>query len=101
MADLPDPAILTVNGSYDIPVAVAREHLFALKGVFGGATVTMTTRSDTDQSGATFDSVTDGAWTDETEQLFAAPSQIARLTVTNAGGSTAIRVLMTSRKVNR
>lgn len=88
--------LLTANGSTNIPVEAGKEYLFALKGTFDGATVTLTTRSTV--SAGVYDSAEGGAFTDETEQLFLAPSSELRLTVTDAGGSTSIRATLVARK---
>tara|TARA_R110000868_G_scaffold124963_8_gene330213 strand:+ start:428 stop:730 length:303 start_codon:yes stop_codon:yes gene_type:complete len=90
MADLPNPPLLTADGDYDFPTQVGEAYLLTLKGTFGGATVTMKTRSDV--VAATYDAVTDGAFTADAEVNFRAPSLVTRLTVSGAGGSTAIRV---------
>lgn len=92
MPNLPDPAILTANGAYDIPGLVpGRTHLLTLKGVFGGATVEMTAWND---ALGTYTPVDGGSWDDVAEVRFAAPSSKARLTVTSAGGTTAIGVTL-------
>jgi hypothetical protein len=88
--------LLTANGSTNIPVEAGKEYLFALKGTFDGATVTMTTRS-TVQAGV-YDSVIGGAFTAETEQLFLAPSSELRLTVSAAGAGTSIAAILVGRK---
>lgn len=93
MPALPNPAILTANGSYDIKLRAGFKYLLTLKGVFGGATVAITTKAPSDQSGETFDTVTGGTWTAGTEQILISPSDLARLTVTNSSGTTSIRVV--------
>lgn len=82
---------ITANGDTDIPVEIGKEYLFTLKGNFGGGTVTMTTRSDIEH--VQFDAVIDGAWTAETEKVFAAPSKLVRLNMTGAT-SPNIRVVL-------
>lgn len=89
-------ATLTANGSLDIPLERGAEYIFALKGPFGGATVTMTTQSPVTPSQQ--DSVDNGSFTAETEQLFLAPSNEVRLTVSGASGSPAIRASFVKRK---
>ena len=96
--NIPTPPVLTANDVYDVKANPGFEYLFALKGTFDGATVTLSTRDDTVQDDQLFNTVADGSFTAETEQLFLAPSQILRLTVSAAGASTSIRVLMLPRK---
>jgi hypothetical protein len=89
MSDLYRKNPITANGSYDLAVNMGDVYLFTLKGTFGGATVAMTILSNVDKS--SFDSVTDGSWTAETEQTLIPSGSLVRLTVTNASGSTSIR----------
>jgi hypothetical protein len=88
--------VLTANGTTDKSVEIGKEYTFKLKGNFDGATVTMTTRSLVNNG--EYDSVEGGAFTDEAEQLFLADCKEIRLTVTGAGGSTAIRASFVKRK---
>lgn len=90
MSALPNPPLLIADGDYDFQTEIGSAYLLTLKGEFGGATVTLKTRSDVVSE--TFDNVTSGAFTAEAEVNFRAPSLITRLTVSGAGGSTAIRV---------
>lgn len=89
MASLPNPAILTTDGDYDISVIPGTAYLINLKGTWNGATVTLKTLN-----GATgaYSNVIDGAFTADTEQNFRAPSNTLRLTVSNDGASTAVGV---------
>jgi hypothetical protein len=80
---------MTVNGDYDIIVKPGKALLFTLKHTFGGATVTMTVKSDIVNN--TFDAVHDGSWTTHTEQTLIPSGSLVRLTVTNASGTTEIR----------
>ena len=93
MAALPNPPLLTANGDYDIKVAVGRAYLLTLNGTWGGATITMKVRNDAVDG--TFNNVIDGAFTADTEQDFRSPSQIVRLTVSDATGTTSIAVAYT------
>jgi hypothetical protein len=88
--------LLTDDGVTNIPVEAGKEYLFALKSNFDEATVTMTTRS-TVEAGV-YDSVDGGEFTDETEQLFLAPSSELRLTVSGAGAGTSISAILVARK---
>lgn len=89
MASTSPFAILTANGDYEIETRTGHDHLITLKGVFGGATVTMTTYNNATGG---YTSVDGGAWTDEAEDRFVAPSGLMRLSVSGAGGSTAIAI---------
>jgi uncharacterized ParB-like nuclease family protein len=89
---LPTPPLIIASGIYDIPVNAGAVYLFTLKGTFGGASVVLTTKSNAVANG--FDPVDDGTFTFATETNFRAPSGCARLTVTNASGTTAISVTM-------
>lgn len=93
-----NPAIplLTADGTTDVPVEAGKEYLFALKGTFDGATVALSTRSAV--SAGVYDTVIDGSFTAEAEQLFLAPSSEVRFTVSGAGGSTSIRAILVERK---
>jgi len=79
---------MKVNGDYDIIVKPGKALLFTLKHTFGGATVTMTVKSDIVNE---FDGVTGGSWTAHTEQTLIPSGSLVRLTVTNASGTTEIR----------
>lgn len=96
MASLPDPAIITVNGDYDITVYPGLRHKFALKGDFGGATVTMKIldRALTDDNGGApvYVDVIGAVFTDVTEGTLEPTSRSVRLSVSGAGGSTEISV---------
>jgi hypothetical protein len=92
----PTIPLLTVNGTTDVSVEPGKEYLFALKGTFNGATVTLTTRS-TVVNGA-YDSAEGGTFTAEAEQLFLAPSKECRFTVSSAGAGTSIRASLVERK---
>lgn len=86
MPALPNPPVITANGSYEVPVSTGQQYLFTLKGAFGGGTVTLSTRSNANNG--TFDSVEGGAFTAPTEQTFIAPSGELRLTLSGASSST-------------
>ena len=92
MSNFIPPALLTVDGDYEINTRFGREHLLTLKGTFDGATVTMTAYNDA--TGA-FSTVDNGSWTAEAEVTFTAPSDRIRLAVTNDGASTSISVNLT------
>lgn len=92
MANLPSPAVLAVDGNYDIPnLAPGKEYLLTLKGTWDGATITLTTMNDA--TGA-YTSVDDGAWTADAEIRFIAPSRNARLAVSNDGASSSVAVTL-------
>lgn len=89
MAALPNPAILTLDGDYDISVTPGVAHLVVIKGTWDSATVTLKTLNPA--TGA-YDAVIDGAFTADTEQNFRAPSNQLRFTVSNDGASTSVSV---------
>lgn len=92
MAAIPNPPLITANGTYDIPVTKGQAHLFTLKGEFGGATVTLSSLSNGVPD--TFETIESASWTAATETNVRPPSKLLRLTVTNASGTTAISVTL-------
>lgn len=96
MADLPIPAVLTTDGDYDFPVYQGLRHKFALKGTFGGATVTMQILDGpltaANNGSPVYVDVIDAAFTDVTEGNLEPTSKSIRLVVSGAGGSTEISV---------
>jgi hypothetical protein len=92
MAAIPNPPLITANGTYDIPVTKGQAHLFTLKGTFGGATFALTSLSN--GVPGTFDTITDASWTAATETNIRPPSKLLRLSVTNASGTTAVSVTL-------
>lgn len=92
MSALPDPAVLAVDGDYDLDtLAPGKEYLLTLKGTWNGATITLTFWND---AKAAYTSVDGGAWTADAEERLLAPSRKARLTVTNDGASTSVGVTL-------
>ena len=92
MPNLPSPAVLTLDGAYDITGLVSgRTYLLTLEGTFDGATVTLTVWNDA--LGAYTD-VDGGIWTARTEKRITFPSWKCRLTVTNDGAATSIAVTL-------
>jgi hypothetical protein len=89
MPALPNPALLTANGDYDISVTPGLAYLITIKGTFNGATATLKTLNS---ASGNYDNVIDGAFTAATEQNFRAPSNQLRISITNAGGSTSISI---------
>ncbi len=89
MAALPNPAILTVDGDYDISVIPGVAYLVVIKGTWNGATATLKTLNP---ATAAYDAVTDGAFTADTEQNLRAPSNQLRVSITNDGASTSLSV---------
>jgi hypothetical protein len=95
MAALPNPAILTVDGDYDLSVIPGVAYLVIIKGTWNGATATLKTLNPA--TGA-YDAVIDGAFTADTETTFRAPSNQLRITISGAGGSTDLSVQATPHK---
>lgn len=89
MSALPNPPILTANGDYDFPTTLGAEHMLITTGDFDGATLTLKTRMDANN---TFNAVSGGVWTAPFEADFRAPSIICRLSLSSATGSTSIKV---------
>lgn len=87
--------LITENGDIDIPTQPGTTYLLTLKGEFDGAAVTLTSRSDLDES--VFDEVNDAVWTAPAETLFLAPSELTRFT-TNDANDTNIRVVLFPRQ---
>ncbi len=92
MAALPSPAVLTVDGNYDVDtLEPGREYLLTLKGTWNGATITLTFWNDA--KGA-YTAVDGGAWTADAEERLIAPSGKARFAVSNDGASTSVGVTL-------
>lgn len=92
MASLPTPALLVLDGDYELTnLVLGKEYLLTLKGTWDGATVTLTTFNTASQA---YTSVSGGAWTADAEARFVAPSSTARLTVTNDGATTSVAVTL-------
>ena len=88
--DLPTPATLTANGSYDIPGCTrGAEYLIALKGTFGGATVALHMPLGANN---VFEQVEGGSWTAAVEDTAISAGTTNRLVVSGATGTTAIAV---------
>lgn len=87
---LPNPALITTNGAYGLPgLAIFKPHLFTLKGVFAGASVTL---QFWDDALGEFTDVDGGTFTATVEKRLITPSSKARLTFANVGGGTRISV---------
>jgi len=95
MAALPNPAILTVDGDYDISVIPGLAYLITIKGTWNGATATLKTLNS---ATGNYDAVIDGAFTADTEQNFRAPSNQLRISITNDGASTSLAVAIIPHK---
>jgi hypothetical protein len=92
MPNLPSPAVLTLDGAYDITGLISgKTYLLTLEGTFDGATVTLTVWNDA--LGA-YTAVDGGIWTARTEKRITFPSWKCRLTVTNDGAATSIAVTL-------
>ena len=92
-----NPFRITEDGDIDIETGPGDEYMLVLKGDFAGATVTMTSRSDIDNT--IFESIDDGAFTAAVEMPpFLAPSKLTRFTTTDAGAGTDIRVVFFPRQ---
>lgn len=87
MANLPDPAVFTANGDFDIEGLAIKEHILTLKGTFDGATVTLTCYND---ALGEYTAVTGGVITADFEDRMVPPSSKARFTVSGAGAGTEI-----------
>jgi len=95
MAALPDPALLTVDGDYDLSVIPGAAYIITIKGTWNGATATLKTYN---AATGTYDSVIDGAFTADTEQNFRAPSNTLRITISDDGASTSLGVAIIPHK---
>ena len=95
MAALPNPALLTVDGDYDISVIPGLAYIITIKGTWNGATATLKTLN---AATGTYDLVTDGAFTADTEQNFRAPSNLLRISITNDEASTSLGVAVIPHK---
>lgn len=95
MADLPEDSILrNLDGDYDFSVDALVPHMFALKGAFDGATVTMKILDPALSSiSELFVDVIDGVFTDQTENEIRPTSSKIRLTLSGANPDTEISVL--------
>lgn len=91
MALLPNPAILTESGDFDITnIGAGKEYLLLLKGVFDGASIALKYMDPvTDEWAQVLDA---DAITDVFEDRLIAPSSRLRFSVTSAGASAAISV---------
>jgi hypothetical protein len=88
MPDLSATRPITSNGFYVVTVFPGAAYLFTLKGTFGGATVTLQSRSNVNT--AEYETINEGSWTATTEVNVRPPSDMLRLTVTGATGATSI-----------
>jgi hypothetical protein len=91
MADLPNPPILSTNGTYEVATDPGREYLLTLYGVWDSGEIVLWAWNEALED---YTSVQSGSWTTDTEVRFVAPSHTVRLALSGVGAGTAIGVTL-------
>ncbi len=91
MPDLPNPPLLTANGTYEVDVTTGREYLLTLKGNWDGAELNLTSWNH----GLGTWSAVDGAdWINDDEVRLVAPSSRLRFGLVLGGPGAAISITL-------